>query len=222
MTTIPKPKYCGQNWLDMKPIGGGRICAQCDKTIIDFSKMSWEKIEQLQKQNNNAVCGMYNPKQLDNWGNEIPTRKDNLLKVAAVTGLTISLSLPTYSQTVTPSDSIVIKGRVTDEDTGEEIPFANVILKKSEVNTRTDVNGNFKLVVTNLPTTSLVDTLEVNRFGYGKTQIIFSDLKEISHTDNNFQPENVKLNLTLESESNIIAYYITIPTRTQRIKWKHL
>jgi len=61
MTTITKPKYCGQNWLEMQPTDGGRICGQCDKVIVDFSKMSWTEIEQLQRQNNNAVCGMYNP-----------------------------------------------------------------------------------------------------------------------------------------------------------------
>ncbi len=29
MTTLPKPKYCGQDWLKMTPTDGGRICGHC-------------------------------------------------------------------------------------------------------------------------------------------------------------------------------------------------
>ena len=183
MITIPKPKHCLQNWLDMNHTNGGRICGQCDKKIVDFSKMSWIEIENLQRQNNNTVCGMYNQKQLDNWGQEIPTHKDSLLKVAAITGLTISLTLPTYAQTINTTDSVVIKGKIIDEKDGEGLPWAKVILKNSKVGTTTDIDGNFKLIVRSIPTLPLTDTLEVNYIGYIKKQIILKDIKEINNVD---------------------------------------
>jgi CarboxypepD_reg-like domain len=221
MTTIPKPKYCGQNWLEMNPTDGGRICGQCDKKIVDFSKTSWSEIEKLQRQNNNGVCGMYNPRQLDNWGQEIPTYNNSLLKAAAITGLTISFATSSHGQTINTADSIVIKGKIIDETTSEELPFVNVLLKNSKVGTATDIDGNFKLVLRNVLSTPMPDTLEVNYVGYRKKQIIFRDIKEINNSENKIKLEDGKLNLTLApATENIIAFYVRKPTLGQRIKWK--
>jgi len=79
----PKPRHCGQNWLEMQPVEGGRMCGQCEKKITDFSKMRWSAIEAIQQQNNNTVCGMYHPKQLEHWGKEIP-KADPMLRKASV------------------------------------------------------------------------------------------------------------------------------------------
>ena len=82
MTKILKPNHCDQNWLEMTPTNGGRICEKCNKRIVDFSKMNWAQIERIQNQNNNAVCGMYNHKQLENWGHELPTFSNSIKKAA--------------------------------------------------------------------------------------------------------------------------------------------
>lgn len=74
----------------MKPTEGGRICGACDKKIVDFSKMSWKAIEQLQRQQNNAICGMYNLQQLVYWGQEIPGKFLSFRKVAVTKGLAVS------------------------------------------------------------------------------------------------------------------------------------
>lgn len=219
MTTIPKPKHCGQNWLEMNPTDGGRICGQCNKVIIDFSKMSWAEIEQIQRQNNNAVCGMYNSQQLDKWGEEISTRKDKLLKVAIISGLTVSLSLPTYAQTTNPT-KISIEGKITDVTTGEELPGVYVKLKHCKVETSTDAQGNFILIVFNKPTIHLPDTLEASFIGYKTTQIIITDIKEMSNINNQSKSEKSKHNIALVPSDNIINFYITKPTIWQRIKWK--
>jgi hypothetical protein len=221
MTTIPKPKHCGQNWLEMKPTEGGRICAQCDKKIVNFSNMSWSEIEKLQRQNNNAVCGMYSKQQLDNWGQEIPIYNNSLLKAAAITGLTVTFATSAYGQTINSADSLVIKGKIIDETTSEELPFVNVLLKNNKVGTATDTEGNFKLVLRNISSKPMPDTLEVIYIGYRKKQIIFKDIKEINNSENKIKPDDGKLNLTIApSTENIIAYYVHKPTLGQRIKWK--
>jgi CarboxypepD_reg-like domain len=220
MTPIPKPKHCRQNWLEMTPSDGGRLCGQCRKVIVDFSKKSWKEIEQLQQQNNNSLCGMYHSKQLDNWGQEIYSRKDNLLKVATITGLTMTLALPAYSQTTNQVDSVFIKGHVKDLETGEDLPFANVTLKHNNLRTTSDIDGNFKLVVSNLTTNTLPDTLEVSYVGYRSAQIIFQNLTEFNnHKDLNSDEGELTIALIPEA-AEIIAFYITKPTLKQRMKSK--
>ena len=214
MTAIPKPKHCGQNWLDMVPTQGGRICRQCDKKIVDFSKSSWVEIENRQKEHNNSLCGMYNPRQLENWGREIPKSGNALLKAAVITGLTVSIATASYGQNNT--DSLVIEGRVTDKETGEELPFALVRLKSSSLKTATDMDGNFRLVLKNIPSTSMPDTLEIDYAGYSTQELVFSDLKALD----NALLQNRKLNISMTSESEIIAFYVHMPTRKERINRK--
>lgn len=218
MATIPKPKHCGQNWLDMTPAEDGRICGQCDKKIIDFSKSSWTEIAQLQQQHNNGLCGMYNPKQLENWGREIPKSGNSLLKALAITGLTVSFGTSSYAQNVT--DSIVVEGKITDSETGEELPFALVRLKSNQVKVVTDLDGNFKLVLKNIPSASMPDTLEIDYTGYSKKQLVFNDLKHLDDPQNDTPLKNGKLNITLSSDSEIIAFYVHMPTRKERMKRK--
>lgn len=218
MATIPKPKHCGQNWLDMAPAQGGRICAQCDKKIIDFSKSSWTEIAQLQHQHNNGLCGMYNPKQLENWGREIPKPGNSLLKAAAITGLTVSFAAASYGQNTT--DSLVVEGKINDGETGEGLPFAIVLLKSNSVKAVTDLDGNFKLVLKNIPSTSIPDTLEIDYVGYSKKQLVFKDLKYLDDPQNDLPLKNGKLDITLSSESEIIAFYVHMPTRKERMKRK--
>lgn len=215
MSTIPKPKHCGQNWLGMNPTEGGRICGQCDRKIIDFSKKSWLEIEQIQKQNNHSVCGMYDPKQLDHWGREIPTPKDRFLKSMAISGLTISMALPVYAQPTTPADSIIIQGKVIDETNGEAIPFASVSLKTNKAQALSDLDGNFKFVLKDILPSP--DTLEVYYIGYEKKQVIFKDIRDLN-SENSFK--DGRINLAIAASDNIIAFYVTKPTPAQRIKWK--
>ncbi|MBI3239798.1 MAG: carboxypeptidase-like regulatory domain-containing protein, partial [Flavobacteriia bacterium] len=164
--------------------------------------------------------GMYHPKQHDNWGQEIGSRKGNLLKVATITGLTISLALPAFSQTPNQVDHVVIKGHIMDAETGEDLPFANVTLKKSNLHTTADLDGNFKLVVSNLLTSGKPDTLEVSFDGYDTARITLQNLNEFNN-NKDLNLEDVNLNFTLVPESGeIIAFYVTKPTLRQRMKSK--
>ena len=214
MTSIPKPKHCGQNWLEMNPTKGGRICKQCDKVIVDFSNKSWAEIEKIQKQNNISVCGMYNPQQINFWGQEISTNNNIILKKIAFTGLTVSLATSSYGQTINRSDSIVIEGKIINEATNEELPFAFLLLKNANIKTMTDFNGNFKLILKNIQSIPMPDTLEIISLGYQKKQIIINDFNKI-------KVESGKLNLTLAPDrENITYYYVQKPTLGERIKWK--
>lgn len=56
--TIPKP--CNEVWEDMTPATGGRNCAQCCKTVVDFT--GWQQpdiVTYLQMQPAGKVCGRF-------------------------------------------------------------------------------------------------------------------------------------------------------------------
>lgn len=60
---IPKP--CHQSWSNMHPREEGRYCNHCSKTVVDFTAMSDEAIQQyfIQRQGQ-GVCGRFKAAQL--------------------------------------------------------------------------------------------------------------------------------------------------------------
>lgn len=69
--TIPKP--CHENWNSMTPKEKGRFCNICSKTVIDFTKMPIEDIQEFIHQNkNNRICGHFKQSQLDSINIVIP------------------------------------------------------------------------------------------------------------------------------------------------------
>jgi CarboxypepD_reg-like domain len=60
---IPNP--CTQPWSEMSVTDAGRHCAQCDKVVIDFSKMSDEEVNAVFQKNNGKICGHFKVSQLN-------------------------------------------------------------------------------------------------------------------------------------------------------------
>lgn len=61
--TIPSP--CNEPWEQMIPDGNGRHCAQCSKTVVDFTE--WEQdaiLQYLQAQGAGRTCGRFRESQL--------------------------------------------------------------------------------------------------------------------------------------------------------------
>jgi hypothetical protein len=61
--TIPKP--CHADWGQMTPTEKGRFCAQCTKTVHDFTAMSDSELIRLLEKSQEKVCGRFTPQQLD-------------------------------------------------------------------------------------------------------------------------------------------------------------
>lgn len=69
--TIPKP--CHENWDKMTPNENGRFCMSCSKTVIYFTTMLPEEIQQFFIQNKNQkVCGRFKNSQLETITIQIP------------------------------------------------------------------------------------------------------------------------------------------------------
>ena len=64
LLSIPKP--CNESWEQMAPNDNGRHCAQCSKTVIDFT--AWESdaiLHYLQAQGAGRTCGRFTAAQLE-------------------------------------------------------------------------------------------------------------------------------------------------------------
>lgn len=49
----------------------------------------------------------------------------------------------------------IVKGKITDKETGEELIGASVVIKGTTIGTVTDLNGNFELKTNQTPTLSV-------------------------------------------------------------------
>lgn len=71
--TIPEP--CHENWEKMTSNENGRFFMSCSKTVVDFTSMFPEEIQQFFIQNQNEkICGRFRKSQLDSITIQIPSR----------------------------------------------------------------------------------------------------------------------------------------------------
>lgn len=69
--SIPKP--CHEDWSKMTPNEKGRFCKSCTKTVVDFTKMSPDAIQDyLHNNKNQRICGHIKQSQLDSINLRIP------------------------------------------------------------------------------------------------------------------------------------------------------
>jgi hypothetical protein len=60
MYKIAIPKPCFESWEQMTPDGNGRYCSSCAKTVIDFSVLSDEEVQQyFTSHYSNKICGHF-------------------------------------------------------------------------------------------------------------------------------------------------------------------
>jgi hypothetical protein len=56
---LPIANPCGQDWSTMRPDGGGRHCARCDKTVVDLSAMTEAQARTLVARTRRPLCVRY-------------------------------------------------------------------------------------------------------------------------------------------------------------------
>lgn len=69
--SIPKP--CHEDWSKMTPNEKGKFCKSCSKTVIDFTKMNPQEIQDYLAENQHQrICGHIKQSQLDTINLKIP------------------------------------------------------------------------------------------------------------------------------------------------------
>lgn len=84
---IPSP--CSQPWQDMTPIGQGRLCAHCQKTVIDFTTTPDADLHKFFTSNKATVCGRFYATQLHRIIHIPPQPHSHLYYLTIALGFTL-------------------------------------------------------------------------------------------------------------------------------------
>lgn len=87
---IPTP--CSEDFSKMTPVEKGHFCNNCEKTVIDFSKMSDQEIVNFYKKNGGKLCGRFHHSQLNRDIRLTPPKVNSIFGKAAGLILTGVLS----------------------------------------------------------------------------------------------------------------------------------
>ncbi|WP_081603529.1 carboxypeptidase-like regulatory domain-containing protein [Flavobacterium sp. WG21] len=170
--SLKRLKKCDMYWDEMQPNEIGRLCQRCNKTIIDFSKMSFTDIAFKMAETNESTCGFYLPEQLA----KIKQSKKNIPLSVGLTTLMATTSLANSEnkenkeiekyclnkvyndkekneecteQVKIGHDSILISGKVEYYDSIAKKnltdAYAYIIIKGTKTGTVTNENGDFQM-----------------------------------------------------------------------------
>jgi hypothetical protein len=197
--TISIPTPCTEDWNAMTPDKNGKFCASCQKTVVDFSRMSDAEIFHYFDNFKGSTCGNFSEKQLNTPIIEPLTLKPQNRWAWALSALllpTIAASqtakINELTEIITPSvfeaksivgnDFISIEGEVRELG-GNFLPVDGAIVAVN-INTKivaygqTDSLGIFSI---NLPKTygNQAFALEVSQIGFEKEQLLFENFDSI-------------------------------------------
>lgn len=162
--TLSIPNSCSAKWASFTLVAQGGFCQTCNKTVIDFTKMTDEQVFAFFVNNTSHTCGRFRPGQLKEYGvmPMVKVRPGVSLVKAGVMSLLLLLinrQLPaqdvhekaktetvqhTSGQNVVKGFPKTIRGVVKDE-ANTPLPGANVLLKGTVQGTSTDADGRFEL-----------------------------------------------------------------------------
>lgn len=190
---IPKP--CQEDWEQMMPDAQGRFCGHCQKSVIDFTQWSDERLYQYFAGNTNPVCGRFQMTQVGRNISLPPQPHSRLYRIAVALGLTLIFTQTSeqksYARTpivfqspfnnlnakndTTGNDTTGIKGIVTDAKHQPIINAAIKLMKGSVIVAITVSDSIGKYQFTNLASGrySLVASSEAYKTG-SITNIIYS------------------------------------------------
>ncbi|MCR5889059.1 hypothetical protein LRS06_15035 [Hymenobacter sp. J193] len=212
MAKLSKPKHCGQNWLEMTPAVGGRLCEPCGKVVTDFTKMTWAEIEEVQWQHNYAACGMYSAKQIANWDKQEAASPKTGVLVAATVSLALVAGTAARAQTADPVTSqapIILYGQIQTVQKKEvvAVSFSVIGIKNANQGVLSNEAGNYRLEV---PASAMANPaiVTVQALGYAPVEVDISQHREAEN----------RLNIVLHKlPVELSGFSIPEPTLRQRL-----
>ncbi|WP_298141311.1 carboxypeptidase-like regulatory domain-containing protein [Flavobacterium sp.] len=160
---IDKP--CSENFNSFNKTEKGGFCNSCQKTVIDFTKMSDQEIIKYFDNEQSKTCGLFLETQLKSYSNStIPSSNKNSNPfITSIFGLSLLLTFAnSYSQEKTINNETINKENVTIKQDNEStdlnekitvsglisdesgpLPGANIYLKKYNIGVQTDIDGKF-------------------------------------------------------------------------------
>ena len=166
--TISLPKPCNEDWNSMSISERGKFCGNCQKEVIDFTKMTDDELLKFISFSQNRFCGKFSKSQLNR---EIIVKSKahslNYKRIAAsfIALLSFKFSVsqsnpkPKAETTISPISSIekmnkeniqhkehIIWGKIkTDRQSPLIIEKVTITIGNNEMVTYSDSLGNFKI-----------------------------------------------------------------------------
>ena len=133
---------------------------------------------------------------------EKPVMSDTILHTG-ISASTITGNLEMVKVPAMENTPQILKGRVTDAETGEELPVANVFLKHARLGTVTDFDGNFQLEINR--SYFQEDTLVVSYVGYKTKEIPLKQLPangviELAVTELHLEPMTITMGFIINTK----------------------
>lgn len=181
---VPKP--CKEKFESFEPRPEGAFCGSCQTTVVDFSSYSDSEIQEFFAQATKKVCGRFKATQLKTyqlhrkpetsyWGLRAAVLTIPLLSVIPFTDVQaqVSNAVVSFEQDSTLREPEIeatkkeqVKGRIKDQNSGENIPFANVVVFGQNRGAVSDINGFFTL-----DSIALGDVIEFSFVGFKKQRL---------------------------------------------------
>lgn len=138
---IKKPIPCNQNWNEMLPTDGGRICLGCGKLVSDFRKSSWVDIAKVHSKSPIPVCGIYSKEQINSWGQNISIHQSSCSKLVTISAALLALAQlsptplkaqKTVAQEQTQTSKQLLKQKPTNAKPKQKFVSGTVVVLQSD------------------------------------------------------------------------------------------
>lgn len=224
--TLSIPEPCTERWENMQIQGNSRFCDACRRNLVDYSKLTDADLINLLLKQDGKICGRFHPNQLNRTlftENTSHKAKAGYI-LSGIMALSLLLPFHTAAQTETSvipefyaelrtddnpektnrcqisnHNPPVIKGRLTDAETGEPILFASIRIEGTMNGSTSDVDGYFKILIPEEADTFIRYTLIISSIGY-ETKRITVDKANLD--------QNIQLHLKLEDATPMLGIII--------------
>ena len=212
---------CHQDWHKMNREQNGRFCLECEKTVIDFTKMSDEDlVKYLTK--SGSICGRFNDEQVENENvpTEVINHRSSRLKLFSIITFFVAKLLSSHSAKAQDSamttlvnadqekanqlkkiytDSTIfhVTGKVMAWKKSKPLDYAKVTVKVGNnfvESVRTDSNGYFEL---NIPCKNGGDKIDI---------VIKKSRFKIIRIENFVPDSNEPLEIYMRRDKNYVEY----------------
>ena len=220
MKQITFTYQCPESSADMTRNDNGFYCASCSRTVYDFSKLSDREAIRVIETMKGQVCGSFRSNQVQN---PFVSRISAMFRLAFAAVFLFGLSAQSFSQDavvqneslqkkVVEDSSVVLKGQVTDLETGEVLPIVRVrVMIDSRVVavSVTDFDGMYRA---NIPKERIGQCAEIHferiAFTSHKVVLMIEDQKIMSyHTALSTNTEMFGM-VVIEKEADFEADYL--------------
>ena len=195
---IQVPSSCREAWNNMSAESNGRYCSSCQKTVIDFTRMSDMELMQFFRDHKGSTCGRFTKDQLDR-DLQLPPKPlpwvSHFFKITLPAFLlslksgvqaqscppTVIIEQPKQKATFTANvsdTSSVVSGTVKDKE-GYPIPHATIMIKGTRIGAAADEKGHYTIKVHTLPATLVFSAVGFETSEYVVTKFAVAPIDQL-------------------------------------------